>query len=72
MTGETNIDGIKCYDVTITAKVEDVTYYKERLLVDETEDGRTRKGSIREERKASESIFREREYRIITGDITRL
>lgn len=36
MTGETNIDGIKCYDVTITAKVEDVTYYKERLLVDET------------------------------------
>jgi outer membrane lipoprotein-sorting protein len=35
MTGETNIDGIICYDVTITAKVEDVTYYKERLLVDE-------------------------------------
>jgi outer membrane lipoprotein-sorting protein len=35
LTGETNIDGTTCYDVTITAKVEDVTYYKERLFVDE-------------------------------------
>ncbi len=35
MTGETNIEGVKCYDVTITAKVEDVSYYRERLVVDE-------------------------------------
>ncbi len=33
--GETNVGGVKCYDVVLTAKVEDVTYYKERLLVDE-------------------------------------
>ncbi len=35
ISGETNLDGAKCYDVILTAKVEDVTYYRERILVDE-------------------------------------
>jgi outer membrane lipoprotein-sorting protein len=33
--GETNVDGMKCYDIELIAKVEDVTYFKERILVDE-------------------------------------
>ncbi len=32
---ETNVGGSKCYAVVLTAKVEDVTYYRERLVVDE-------------------------------------
>jgi len=34
LIGETNVSGIACYDIELTAKVTDVTYYKERLLID--------------------------------------
>jgi outer membrane lipoprotein-sorting protein len=35
LQGETNINDVKCYDIVLTARVQDVTYYKERLVVDE-------------------------------------
>lgn len=31
---ETNVSGVACYDVVLTAKVEDITYYKRRIFVD--------------------------------------
>lgn len=34
LMGDTNVNGILCYDVVMTAKKDDVTYYKRRVLVD--------------------------------------
>lgn len=34
LLGDTNLNGVLCYDVELTAKTDDVTYYKRRLLVD--------------------------------------
>lgn len=34
LVGDTNLNGVLCYDVELVATKEDVTYYKRRLLVD--------------------------------------
>ncbi len=36
LKGEQIVDGVSCYNIELTAKVEDVTYYRQRMLVDKT------------------------------------